>query len=196
MPSRRPATDLPSDARAPGWPDRAPARAQEKFARAAAARRRRHGFRGWRRRCPASAASAATRVMISGGTGSSARSNEMARFCATVIASSSTMRSLTMPKRSTKASHSSLSAMALVGRPRLATSPLSGSDAPVIRLTNTSAAGRSKPRSIVMRPAGTRRARTRSGRSPPYCFSTSVRTRGSGTTAAAGSLLRRRGRFR
>ena len=57
--------------------------------------------------------------MISGGTGSRVRSNEMARFCATVIASSSTMRSLTMPKRSTKASHSSLSAMALVGRPRL-----------------------------------------------------------------------------
>ena len=54
----------------------------------------------------------------SGGIGSSSRSNGIARFCATVMASSSTMRSLTKPKCSTKVSHASLSTMALVGWPK------------------------------------------------------------------------------
>ena len=107
------------------------------------------------------------------GSGSISRSNDIARFCAMVIASSSTMRSLTMPKRSTNDSHASLSAISRVGPAEADDVALSGRVAPVMRLTKTSAAGRSKPEQHrAAAPAASRNSRTRSGLRPPYCFST------------------------
>ena len=55
------------------------------------------------------------RLATSSGNGSMSSVNGTARFCSSVNASRKTARSVTMPKRSTTASHSALSAIAAVG---------------------------------------------------------------------------------
>ena len=69
------------------------------------------------------------------------RVNGIDRFWITESASSSTARSLMMPKRSTSDNQSALSSIEAVVRPKIVTSPRSGNVAPVTRLTNVSAIG-------------------------------------------------------
>ncbi len=195
MRSRRPATGLPSDAPAPGWRDPAPALARDRSSSAAAERRRLTRL----------ARLSAVDARFSGERRDAGHDGRRHRIEIEIERHRQILR-----HRHRFEQHDAIADDAetldegepfvAVGdgacrRPSVATSPLSGSDAPVIRLTKTSAAGRSNPSSMATTPSGTRKCRTLSGRSPPYCFSTSVRTRASGTTAAADSLRRRPGRF-
>jgi hypothetical protein len=75
-------------------------------------------------------------------------------------------RSLTMPKWSSQLSHSSASAMSVVRRPSVQTSPSSGTEAPVTRFTSISAPGASTPPIEMRSPGPTISEATRSGRSP------------------------------
>ena len=175
MPSPRRARDSPSGAPAQGWQDRAPAPAQdntfERRSGDASAMRSVEAFgcnaHFGGERCDA-------RHDVAAAPARDSRSNEMARFWATVIAFekhdaiADDTEALDKREPFVAVGYGARRAaqdcdLALVGQRR-----------PVIRLTKTSAAGRSKPRSMVAPPAGTRRSRTRSGRNPPYCFSTPV----------------------